>query len=193
LRHKMEFLNADLVELQPPTDAQLQAYFDANQERFKRPDLFSFQQVYLNPDKLEGDAGQAAVELLASLNTGPAPVVDPGAFGHTTLLPYQLVGVTKREILNTFGPTFANQIVNAPVGRWSGPHESSYGLHLVRVSGRDLGGLPPLTEIRPILERGWYAERRIEADDRFYRAIRARYDIKIRLPADLAGKTLAVR
>jgi len=47
LRQKMEFLSADLAEPQAPTDAQLQAYYDANQERFRRPDplvLFYFVQ-----------------------------------------------------------------------------------------------------------------------------------------------------
>ena len=49
LRQKMEFLNEDLTESQAPTDEELQAYFDANQKRFRRPDRFSFQQVYINP------------------------------------------------------------------------------------------------------------------------------------------------
>ena len=50
-----------------------------------------------------------------------------------------------------------------------------------------------MAEIRPILEREWYAERRKEANEHFYQAIRARYDVEIRLPADSAGKTLARR
>ena len=50
-----------------------------------------------------------------------------------------------------------------------------------------------MAEIRPVLEREWHAERRKEANDRFYGAIRARYDVEIRLPADSTGKTLAAR
>jgi len=193
LRQKMEFLNADLTEPQPPTDAELQAYFDANQDRFRRPDRFSFQQVYLNPDKPSGDVKRAAAELLARLNTDPALVADPKSFGDATMLPAQLDGVTRREVANTFGRGFAKNIENAPTGRWSGPYESSYGLHLVRITRREAGGLPAMAEIRPILEREWYAERRKEANERFYRALRARYDVEIRLPADSADTTLAVR
>ena len=55
------------------------------------------------------------------------------------------------------------------------------------------GGLPALAEIRSLLEREWYAERRKEANEHFYQTLRARYDVEIRLPADSTGKTLAVR
>jgi parvulin-like peptidyl-prolyl isomerase len=193
LRQKMEFLNADLAESQAPTDVQLQAHFDANQDRFRRPDRFSLQQVYLNPNKRAGDAKQAAVELLARLNADPALAADLiKSLGDATMLPAQLDGVTRREVTNTFGRGFAKDIEDMPLDRWSGPYQSSYGLHLVRMTERDAGGLPALTEIRPVLEREWRAERSKEANEHFYKALRARYDIEIRLPADSAGKTLAV-
>ena len=193
LRQKMEFLNADLVEQQAPTEVQLRAYFDANQDRFRRPDHFSLQQVYLNPNKPSDDVKRAVDELLARLNTDPALAADKKLIGDATMLPAQLDAVTRREVANTFGRGFAEGIENAPTGRWSGPYESSYGLHLVRITNREAGGLPAMAEIRPIVEREWYAERRKEANERFYRALRARYDVEIRIPADSAGTTLAVR
>jgi hypothetical protein len=189
----MEFLNADLAEGQAPTDAQLQKYFDVNQDRFRRPDRFSLQQVYLNPNNPSDDVKRAAAELLARLNTDPALAADPKLIGDPTMLPAQLDAVTRREVTNTFGRGFAKDINNMPMGRWSGPYESSYGLHLVRMTEREAGGLPALTEIRPILEREWYAESRKEANERFYQALRARYDVEIRLPAGSADTTLAVR
>ena len=193
LRQKMEFLNADLVEPQAPTDVQLQAYFDANKDRFRRPDRFSFQQVYLNPHKPAGNVKRAAVDLLAHFNTNPSLAADPTSLGDATMLPAQLDGVTRREVANTFGREFAKDIEDMPMGRWSGPYESSYGLHLVRMTERKAGGLPALAEIRPVLEREWRAERSKEANERFYEALRARYDVEIRLPADSAGKMLAGR
>ena len=193
LRQKMEFLNADLTEPQPPMDADLQAYYDANKDRFRLPNRFSFQQVYLNPDKHTGDVKREAAELLARLNTEASSAVDPSLIGDATLLPAQLDAVTRREVANTFGRGFERNIENALTDRWSGPYESSYGLHLVRITKREAGGLPAMAEIRPILERKWYAERRKEANERFYRTLRARYDVEIRIPADSAGTTLAVR
>jgi len=193
LRQKMEFLNADFVEPQAPTDAQLQAYFDANQDRFRRPDRFSFQQIYFNPDKRSGDVKQTAVELLVGLNTDPALAADPNSLGDATMLPAQLDGVTQREVNNTFGRGFAKDIEDLPLGQWSGPYESTYGLHLVRISTREAGDLPAVAEIRPVLEREWQTVRRKAANERFYESLRARYNIEIRLPADSSDKTLAVR
>jgi hypothetical protein len=193
LRQKMEFLNADLTEPQAPTDTQLQEYLDANQDRFRRPDRFSLQQVYLNPNKPSADVKRTAAELLARLNTDPALATDPKSIGDATMLPAQLDMVTRREAGNTFGRGFAKNIENAPTGRWSGPYESSYGYHLIRITKREAGGLPAIAEIRPILEREWNVDRRKESNERFYQALRARYDVEIRLPADPAGKILAVR
>jgi len=193
LRQKMEFINADLTEPQPPLEADLQAYFDANQDRFRQPDRFSFHQVYLNPAKHTGNVKRKADVLLALLTTEASAAVDPNTIGDASLLPVRLVAVTQREVANTFGQEFAMNIENAPPGRWSGPYASSYGLHLLRITNREAGGLPAIAEIRPILEREWYAERRKEANERFYKAIRERYDIEIRLPADSADKTLAQR
>ncbi len=193
LRQKMEFINADLTEPQAPTDADLQAYFDTNRNRFRLPDRFSFQQVYLNPDKHTGDVKRKAAVLLARLNAETVSAADPKLVGDGTLLPARLDAVTRREIANTFGREFAKNIENVPTGRWSGPFSSSYGLHLVRITKRKGGGLPEVADIRPILEREWYAEHRKEANERFYQALRARYDVEIRLPADSAGKTIALR
>ena len=193
LRQKMEFINADLTEPQAPMDADLQAYFDANKERFRLPDRLSFHQVYLNPNKHTGDVKQKADELLARLTTEASSAVDPNMIGDATLMPARLDAVTQREVANSFGREFAKNIENVPTGRWSGPYPSSYGLHLVQITNREAGDLPAIAEIRPILEREWYAERRKEANERFYQAIRKRYDVEIRLPADSADKTLAKR
>ncbi len=193
LRQKMEFINADLTEPQAPTEAELQAYFDTNQDRFRRPDRISIQQIYLNPNKHKANLKRAAAELLERLNTESSFAANLQAIGDATMLPAQLDAVTRREVANTFGRGFAHQITNAPTERWSGPYESSYGFHLVHITKREKGDLPEIAEIRAMLEREWYAVRRKEANEHFYRALRSRYDVEIRLPADLTSKTLAVR
>jgi len=193
LRQKMEFLNADLIDQPAPTEAQLHRYFEANRDRFRRPDRLSFQQVYLNPYKHGINVRRSAGVLLARLNTAPALAPDLKLIGDATMLPAQLDAVTQREVANTFGRGFAEDIEDAPTGRWSGPYESSYGLHLVRMTKREVGNFPSVVEMRPILEREWYAERRKEADNSFYQVLRARYEVEIRLPADPAREAVAVR
>ena len=193
LRQKMEFLSTDLIEQQTPTDAELQAFLEANKDRFRMPDRFSFQQVYLNPYRSAGDVKGAADRLLIRLNGEPDHEADPKLIGDATMLPTTLDTVTPREVDNVFGRGFAETIKNAPMGRWTGPFESSYGLHLAHMTAREAGSLPTLEEVRSIVEREWLAERRRAANDEFYQALRQRYDVEIRLPADSLSTTLAVR
>jgi hypothetical protein len=193
LRQKMEFLSTDIIEQQAPTDAELQAFLEANKDKFRMPDRFSFQQVYLNPYRSAGDVEGAAARLLVRLNAQPDLEVDSNLIGDATMLPTALVAATLREVDSVFGRGFAKAIENTPTGRWAGPFESSYGLHLVCMTAREAGSLPTLEEVRSIVEREWFAERRRAANDEFYQALRQRYDVEIRLPADSAGTTLAVR
>jgi hypothetical protein len=192
MRQKMEFLNADLAEQREPTDAQLQAYVDANPEKFRLPPHYSFRQIYLGPDT-EGVAGRAA-DLLARLQADPTLGADPRALGDPTLLPPGLELASEQEIAATFGTEFADVMSGLAKDAWGGPYLSSYGLHLIRLTGGEEGGLPELAQIRSAVAREWSNDRRQEADDRFYQALRARYSVEIRLPEEtVGGQSLAAR
>lgn len=193
LRQKMEFINEEVTDPRTPSDAELQAFFDANLEGFRKPTRLSFQQIYLNPIKAAGGMNQTVSDLLTRLNSDPTISDDTKLIGDITMLPKQLNAVTESEVAHTFGERFAKGIENATTDRWSGPYESSYGLHLVRILEREEGGFPEIKEIRPILEREWYNARRKEAKDRYYQKLRERYEVEIRLPAGKNSKTLAVR
>jgi len=193
LRQKMEFFSTDLIEPQAPTDAELQSFLAAHKDRFRLPDRFSFQQVYLNPNGAAGDVKRAAAHLRVRLNAEPGFEADPKFTGDATMLPATLDAATPSQVDHVFGRGFAGAIENAPTGRWAGPFESSYGLHLIRITARQAGSLPTLEDVRTIVEREWFAERRRAVSDNFYQALRQRYDVEIRLPADSAAKTLAVR
>ena len=55
LAQKLEYLAKDLVALTPPTDEELLAYFAEHQDRYQQPALYTFTQVFIDPDK-RGDA-----------------------------------------------------------------------------------------------------------------------------------------
>ena len=101
--------------------------------------------------------------------------------------------MTLAEVARTFGSTLAEALNEAPAGRWAGPFPSSYGLHLVRVTDRQAGGIPALEEIRSIVERKWLAERRIAAKNRFYEALRERYQVVVEIPDDVTREQLVSR
>ncbi|MEA3410487.1 MAG: peptidylprolyl isomerase [Pseudomonadota bacterium] len=193
MRQKMEFLNADLVEMQSPADADLQAYLDTHPDRFRTAATTSFEQIYLNPARPGPDIDQRAADLLERLNANEATTIEVETLGDPTLLPGKLDAASAREISATFGGQLAEAAWDAPEDIWSGPYASGFGLHLVRVTDRAPARLPVLAEIRTAVEREWSAERRRVANERFYEALRARYTVEVQIPGIGNASPLAAR
>ncbi len=92
-----------------------------------------------------------------------------------------------RDIGIMFGDGFADQIVRTAPGTWSGPVESSYGLHLVLVSERIEGSLPDLAAVRPAVERDYVTARRKQQLDTIYESLLEKFSVVIE---GSAGETL---
>jgi len=180
LRQKMEFISDGAGEVEP-TDQQLQAFLEEYAQSFAEPARLRLQQVFVSAARGEG-AGAEAQRLLALLNA-PDSRVDPGELGDPTLLPARLTDVSAREVARTFGEAFVAPLEEAPVGTWVGPIRSGYGLHLVRIEGREPGRLPALAEIRPAVVREWQAVQSAEAKEAFLAQLRAKYRIRVEAPS----------
>ncbi|RPI13498.1 MAG: peptidyl-prolyl cis-trans isomerase [Lysobacterales bacterium] len=177
LRQKMEFISEELATTEP-TDAELQAYLDAHRGKFLEPSATTFEQVYFSTERRGDEARPAAERLLAALQSGRAGA-DPAAAGDSTLLPPSMEDATPQQVAGTFGEEFVAQLDEVPVGQWSGPLQSPYGLHLVRVVERADGALPTLDRIRPVVLREWQVEQARRVSDEFYEALRGRYDVRV--------------
>lgn len=178
LRQKMEFISEDVAASAELGDDQLQAYLDQHAEKFLEPPSLSFQQVYLSTER-RGDAARSEAErILAGLVAGRVPA-DPQELGDPTLLPPAMQSASPQEIANTFGTEFAQQVDEAPVGQWSGPLVSGFGLHLVKVDERQAGSLPTLADIRPIVLREWQADKQQISNAAFLARLRAKYNVRV--------------
>lgn len=182
LRQKMEFISADVATATPPTDAQLQAYLEQHAEKFLMPPRLTFQQVYFSTDRRGEGAARDAEKLLAELNAGRGPA-NPLEAGDPTLLPRSMESAAPQDISNSFGSEFAAAVEDAPVGQWSGPFPSGFGVHLVKVDEREAGTAPTLAEIRPLVQREWEAEQRKTVEKALLDKLRARYDVRVEGPA----------
>jgi hypothetical protein len=176
LRLKMELMTDLEVDQLSPSDAELAEFLSANPERFAIDPELAFEQVLLSPEK-RGDAIDGdATRLLGELRAGTA---DPANAGDPTLLPPSMPMTALSLIGREFGDEFASAIGSLSDGEWSGPVKSGYGLHLVRILGRQAGRVPSLDEAREAVIREWKASKR-EALRRDRLAILAReYDIVI--------------
>ncbi len=182
LIEKMRYLTEDLADPEPVSDEELQAFFDAEPARFEIPALVTFDQLYFSPSE-RGDALQADVDAALEALTGGA---DPEGFGDSTPLRFQMDEAPREQVQVLFGAALTDAVFTMQPGAWTGPFESDFGLHLVRVVSRSEARQPAFDEVRDaVLER--YAEdQRSRANDATYAEIRARYEIVVDWPEDAA-------
>jgi hypothetical protein len=186
---KMDFLADDLSAAEGPTDEQLRAFLRQHAGKFGREPLTSFAQVFVNRAQ-RGTAAAAEAERLLMLLTGKAPP-DWHKLGDPLPLPQEYEAASEAEVARTLGRTFAKGLSGLPAGRWAGPVESGYGLHLVLIRARTVGRPPALDEVRDAVVQEWRAARRQEMKEDLRRRLRAKYAVTVQWP-DWAREAAAV-
>jgi hypothetical protein len=181
LRQKLEFLVEDAASASAPSDADLLAWLHKHPNSFRVEPQVAFRQVYLSPERRGASVREDALSLLARLRAKGAEV-PTDRLGDASMLPAEQPLTPLREVTRSFGNDFAQEVVKIDPGRWSGPVESPYGLHLVLVGERVAPSSPDLAEIRPLVEREVLAERRKKDLDRLYERLLEKYTVTIEKP-----------
>jgi hypothetical protein len=175
LRLKMEFMNSAETETLTPIDAELERYLQENPGKFEIDPAYAFEQVLLSPDRHGDKIDQDAASVLRVLRTKSS--VDPSELGDATLLPLKLELTSKASISQQFGPAFAGALDKVAPGQWSGPVESDFGLHLVRITEHQAGRVPALAEVRAAVEREWVNERRKALEEQRFATLLTHYRV----------------
>jgi len=182
LAQKLEFLAKDLVALTPPTDEELQAYFDEHQERYQEPVLYTFTQVFIDPDKRDDTTLDDAEAIKANLIAQGDAVDDPGALGDDFMLQNYYPEKDVVEIQKLFGSGFTESLAELSPGQWHGPVLSGYGVHLVYISSVSEPPAPVLADVRERVVQDWEMERGEELNNKFYASLRDQYTVVIEEP-----------
>lgn len=177
---KMDFLTDDVNALAPPTDAELQTFLDQHPDKFNHEVLTSFAQVYINVSQRGEGASAEAARVLTLLN-GQASS-DWQSLGDQLPLPNEYEAAGEAEVVRLFGRQFAKELSGLPVGRWSGPVKSGYGLHFVLVRKRTPGRTPALQEVRDAVVHEWQTSQRQELSANLRRQRRAQYAVTVQWP-----------
>ena len=99
--------------------------------------------------------------------------------GDRTLIETEFRDETAQVVSSVLGPQFAQAVFSLKPGEWSGPIESGYGLHLVRVSSVQEPQLLPLSKIRTRVMEEWRKEQEKLAMDRFLAELRKKYGVVV--------------
>jgi hypothetical protein len=175
LAQKMTFLFDDTIRIAEPPEAELHTLYQTRPDLVRTPARVSFSQIFFH--RKQGD-NRARTSLAALSNATALPV----EHGDRLLLGDTFTDQDERAIDNLFGAAFARAVMDLPVGTWSGPVESGYGLHLVKVMEASPSRALPFTEVRERLAQEWRRERQETANAQLYEGLLRKY----RLVADPA-------
>jgi hypothetical protein len=174
---KITMMGTAKAEAAELTEEEIQAYFALRKERYRIPATVNLMQVYLSKDK-RGDRVQAdAAQLLQSFKQrepGPRELAD---LGDLSMLGSVYTEMSEQDLGRTFGGEFGVAVLALTPGKWSGPIESGYGLHLVKVTHRTESRMPDLTEVGQRVIADMRYEGRKAAEDQLYAEIAPRYRV----------------
>ena len=184
LGQKLEFLARDLVALIPPTVEELQTYFEEHQDRYQQPVLYTFTQVFFDPDKRGDTTLDDAEKIKATLIEKGDAIEDPGALGDGFMLQNYYPQKDQVEIQKLFGSGFTESLLALSAGEWHGPILSGYGVHLVYIKNVDEPPPPLFADVRERVVQEWTADKGEELNEKFYANLREQYTVVIEEPVE---------
>ena len=172
LVQKLRFLT-EAETTADPTEAGLRAWFEAHRADYRFPDRYSFDHVYVSPARHDDAAGEAA-RVLRQLEAG----VNWRSLGDPFMLNSSYAERSRPEIRALFGGGFADALPTRVAGEWTGPIESAYGVHLVRLLALERSHPPPFEAVRERVREDYLEAHADDADEAYYQALRERYDVR---------------
>jgi len=179
LVHKIRLLIRLQADDDTPDDATLRAYFRDNAQEFLQPSRVSFQHVFASRQKRGARAEADMHELLAGLESGAIAPADVERAGDPFALGDAYRSRSHAGVAKIFGDDFAEAVLSAPPGRWSGPYESAYGWHLVRVDSREGEHLPEFEAVRSRILQRYVDEKRTAYLEKTLDTLRDQYEVVI--------------
>ena len=169
LAQKMDLIAASAADAETPDNEALEKWLNTHPDRFAQDMKLTFDQLYFT-------ARSRAVVARTLLAGGAnwTKVGDPVS------LPAHFEAASRKTVSDEMGGDFARALEGLPPGKnWQGPIESALGWHLVRLTERDPGALPPLSAIRSRVEDDWRAETGRQRQDAAYKTLRDAYTVRI--------------
>jgi peptidyl-prolyl cis-trans isomerase C len=161
------------------TEADVRAYVAAHAGRYAAPRRISFDQVYLSSDRHRPTLDARAAALATRLAAGPTEVAD---LGDPFLLGSRFETHSQADLARGFGAAFAAAAIMAPVGQWSSPIRSAYGVHFIRVRAVEPPGAIDFAAVRGQARYALLEERERLAVQAAIGALRPAYPLRVEWP-----------
>lgn len=188
LGQKFELMSDDLAGIKTPSEEELKNFLQTNPELFRIDAQIAFRHVFIDVAKRGIPADDEAARLLAVLSA-KEKATNPDLLGDPLMIPKTFALTPRGEIAKLFGESFSHELEKSKPGQWSGPIQSGYGLHLVRVTEYVAEKLPRLDEIRKNVEWEWAESYRKDLKDSIYEKLREKYTVVVEQQTG-GGKTI---
>ncbi len=179
LAQKVEFLAKDLVVYTPPTEQDLKKYYDEHQDKYTPEAMYTFTQLYFNPDKRGNETLNDANKAKEILNKERSIVQDYTRFGDNLMVGSYFEANRELHIRKNFGTNFTQELVKLAPGKWHGTILSGYGVHLVYIKEIVTPPVTPFSEVKDLVLQAWTRERQETLNEEFYAALKEAYTIVV--------------
>jgi hypothetical protein len=157
---------------------EVRAYVERHRAELVGPATLTLSHVFFAGEP-EGATEATAASTLGALRSGA--LTEAQAFASSDAFPLgnPLRAYSQPQLQGRFGKAFAESVFALAPGEWSGPIQSPFGLHLVRIDEKLPSSLPPLETLRPIVMRAVAAERAQRRLASGLERLRTLYEVRI--------------
>jgi hypothetical protein len=152
-------------------------FFERHRDRYSTAPTVSFRQIFFSSDKGGQAAAKARAEaILQSLERGVRDATV--ASGDTFAVGAEFSSLSRVGADGVFGDSeLSAALFSEPAGRWTGPHRSAYGWHLVYIVGRRAAQPAMFDAVRARVRADYLADLREERNGLAFRRIASKYRI----------------
>jgi hypothetical protein len=181
LAQKMEFLSDGLAESLQPTEEMLITYYEENRENYKKLPIYTLEQVYFSEVK-RVNVFEDAKSALKSEN--------PEELGDNISLSSQYTTVSALKIARDYGSAFATALDSLPIGEWTGPIYSGFGVHIIYIKEKKPAGYFTFNEVAEKVNVDYNYEASNDFKKELIASLLKNYTININLDDNALNKEL---
>jgi len=180
LAQKMRFIIEDVESPKRLSEPELKIWFEDNITQFTLPETRSFSHVYISPEKHGQNLDAHAQSLLSTLQKSTAQARENWTqLGDPFMMKQSYTSLSEVETRRLFGQEFGAGVFAAPTGQWTGPIDSAFGRHLIRIDKISIEHTPRFEEVHDKVERIWQDEAQRAQNQSELKSLIKRYKVNV--------------
>ncbi len=145
------------LEVERPSELELERYYQANLASYRQPRRVSLAHVFFAGHEV--NSRERALATAAQIHASGTSAEEAIALGDVFYGGHRLAMRSRAELASTLGSEAADAVFDLPGGRWSQPIYSVYGVHLVWVHEVQEERVRDFAEVRAQVRRAVIRER----------------------------------